>query len=143
MRSAREQASTARRPRRLEADPEPADLPAPGPLGAVDRVVKPSEYIAGVRKQHLAGCSQLDTAGVPTQELGADLRFQAADSLTQGRLRERQVFGGTAEAQPLGNRNEVTKVAALGHAAMLSVQLSADHGWASFAERSTVPSITP
>jgi hypothetical protein len=58
-------------------------------------------------------------------------------------LRERQILGGTAEAQPFGNRNEVTKVAALGHAAMLSVRPSADHDWASFAERSTVPSITP
>lgn len=84
-------------------------------------MVKTGENVAGVRKQHLAGCSQLDAAAVATQELGADLSFQAADSLTQGRLRERQVFGGTAEAQPLGNRNEVTKVAALGHAAMLSV----------------------
>ena len=91
------------------------------PGSSLDRVVKTSEYVARVCKQHLAGCSQLDAAAVPTQELGADLRFQAADSLTQGRLRERQVFGGTAEAQPLGNRNEVTKVAALGHAAMLSV----------------------
>jgi hypothetical protein len=80
-------------------------------------VIKLGENFASVLEQYLAGCGQLDVAAVATQELCADLRFEAADSLTQGRLRERQIFGGTAEAQPLRNGNEVTKVAALGHAA--------------------------
>ncbi len=60
-------------------------------------------------------------AAVATQELSADLRLQASNSLTQGWLREREIFGGAAEAQSLGNRNEVAKIAALSHAAMLSI----------------------
>jgi hypothetical protein len=47
-------------------------------------MIKLREHFAGVRKQHLAGWSQLDAAAVATQELGADLSLEAADSLAQG-----------------------------------------------------------
>jgi hypothetical protein len=67
-------------------------------------------------------------AAVAAQELGADLGFQTPDGLAEGRLREWEIFGGSAEAEPLGNRNEVTKVAALGHAAMLSVRVTVSRG---------------
>jgi hypothetical protein len=111
--------------RRLEPHAKPAQLPAPGALRAIYRIVEMAERFAGVREQHLAGWSQFNAAAVATQQLGADLRFETADSLTQGRLREREIFGGPAEAQPLGDRNEVTKVAALSHAAMLPVRPTA------------------
>jgi len=78
------------------------------------------EDLAGIREQHLTRWGQLDAAAVATQQLGPDFRLQTLDRLAQGRLREGQIFGGSAEAQPLGNRNEITEVAALGHAAMLS-----------------------
>jgi predicted esterase len=82
------------------------------------------EYFAGISQQHLAGRSQLDAAAIASQQRSADLRFEAPESLTQGGLREWEVFGRAAEAQPLGNCNEVTKVAALSHPAMLSVSRS-------------------
>src|SRR5947209_3141814 len=75
--------------RRLKAHAKATELPASGALRAIYRMVEMAERIARVREQHLAGWSQLDAAAVATQQLGADLRFETTDSLTQGRLRER------------------------------------------------------
>jgi hypothetical protein len=70
--------------RRLEPDPESPELPPSSPLRPVDRMVKLREHFAGIRQQYLAGRSQFHTPAITTKEPGADLRFEAADGLTQG-----------------------------------------------------------
>src|SRR5438094_3738152 len=86
------------------------------------------QRLARVGEQDVAGGGELHPPAVPAQELGADLRFEPADGLAQGRLRERQVLGCPAEAEPLGYSDEVAKVAALRHEAILSARPIADLG---------------
>jgi hypothetical protein len=85
-------------------------------------MVELGEHFASIRKQHLAWRSQLDAAAVTPQELRADLILEATYGLTQRRLREWEIFGSAGEAQPLRDRNEVAKISALSHAAMLSTR---------------------
>jgi hypothetical protein len=105
--------------RGLEPDPEPSDLAATGALRTVDGLVEMNEHLTSIREQNLAGGRELHPAAVAAQKPGADLPLQAADRLAHRRLREGEILGGAAEAQPLRDRHEVTKLAALGHSARL------------------------
>ena len=86
-----------------------------------DAVVPVLEQAAGHRVQRGAGGGELDLAPVAPEQLGAQRRFQAADLLAEGRLRQVQALCGAGEVQLLGHGHEVPQIPEMGiHSQQLS-----------------------
>ena len=84
-------------------------------------VVPVLEKAAGHRVQRGAGGGELDLAPVAPEQLGAQRRFQAADLLAEGRLRQVQALRGAGEVQLLGRGHEVPQIPEMGiHSQQLS-----------------------
>ena len=98
---------------RDEPDGEPARFPPRGPDGGPRAFVRRSQQAATVVQEHLPRRRQRDVVPVTVQQQHAEFFFQLMNLDAQRGLRDVEAFGGAAEAEFLGGRDEVPDVTKL------------------------------
>ncbi len=97
---------------RLDHQPQ-MSLVARGPPRAAHRGADRVHRVPAVLEQRRAGRCERDMTARPYEQLYPEPRLDPPDRLRQRRLRDRQPYGGAAEVQLLGDRDEVLKLSGL------------------------------
>ncbi|MFZ0088473.1 MAG: hypothetical protein WAL63_03130 [Solirubrobacteraceae bacterium] len=93
-----------------EADPDDSRLGLGGGAGDVDGMVGRSDGLPGGWEQLGAGGGERDVTAGALKQRHAQVGFEGADGLAQGRLGDVKPLGGASEVQLVGDGDEVAQL---------------------------------